>query len=240
MWDRATRRSCSFPDGVRCSWTPAGSVRCSGFDVGARVLAPALWASGVRRLDALLLTHGDPDHLGGAPRDDVVTSARGGVGGCSGATRTGRCARCGNTPAHWRPSGAPYRRGRGSLRRREVRALHPPLPTGSGQKVRNDDSVVLEMMYGDVAVLLLGRHRRRQVEQSVVAAADARPPACRESRAPRQPDVQLAGVAGELAPSVAIVSCGRGNTFGHPAPRSCGGSKLSGRGCIARTWTAKS
>jgi beta-lactamase superfamily II metal-dependent hydrolase len=37
-----------------------------GFDIGARVLAPALWARGVRGLDDLLVTHGDPDHIGGA------------------------------------------------------------------------------------------------------------------------------------------------------------------------------
>ena len=37
-----------------------------GFDLGARVLAPALWARGVHAADALLLTHGDPDHIGGA------------------------------------------------------------------------------------------------------------------------------------------------------------------------------
>ena len=37
-----------------------------GFDIGARVLEPALWARGVSSLSALLLTHGDPDHSGGA------------------------------------------------------------------------------------------------------------------------------------------------------------------------------
>jgi len=37
------------------------------FDIGARVLAPALWARGVRTLGELLVTHGDPDHIGGAP-----------------------------------------------------------------------------------------------------------------------------------------------------------------------------
>ena len=38
-----------------------------GFDIGARVVEPALWARGVSSIDTLLLTHGDPDHIGGAP-----------------------------------------------------------------------------------------------------------------------------------------------------------------------------
>src|SRR6185503_3274450 len=36
-------------------------------DIGSRVVAPALWARGVRSLQTLLVTHGDPDHIGGAP-----------------------------------------------------------------------------------------------------------------------------------------------------------------------------
>ena len=36
------------------------------YDVGARVVGPAIWARGIGWLDALLLTHGDPDHIGGA------------------------------------------------------------------------------------------------------------------------------------------------------------------------------
>ena len=37
-----------------------------GFDIGSRVVEPALWARGVSSLGTLLLTHGDPDHIGGA------------------------------------------------------------------------------------------------------------------------------------------------------------------------------
>jgi beta-lactamase superfamily II metal-dependent hydrolase len=32
-----------------------------------RVVAPVLRNAGIRRLDSLALTHGDPDHIGGAP-----------------------------------------------------------------------------------------------------------------------------------------------------------------------------
>lgn len=37
-----------------------------GFDAGARVVVPSLRALGVARLDALVLSHGDHDHAGGA------------------------------------------------------------------------------------------------------------------------------------------------------------------------------
>lgn len=36
-------------------------------DVGRRVIAPALWARGVRHLDAVLLSHADADHYDGLP-----------------------------------------------------------------------------------------------------------------------------------------------------------------------------
>ena len=50
----------------RCSSTPAGSAADRRFDIGDRVVAPVLRQAGVRRLDTLVLTHGDADHIGGA------------------------------------------------------------------------------------------------------------------------------------------------------------------------------
>ena len=55
-----------FPDGRRWLVDAGGLPGSQTFDVGARVVAPALWARGTGRLDALVLTHGDPDHVGGA------------------------------------------------------------------------------------------------------------------------------------------------------------------------------
>jgi competence protein ComEC len=45
----------------------AGGVMGEGFDVGARVVAPFLWHEWVGNLDALVLTHPESDHVGGAP-----------------------------------------------------------------------------------------------------------------------------------------------------------------------------
>ena len=83
--------------------------------------------------------------------------------------------------------------------------------------MRNDDSVVLEVRYGDVAVLLLGdvgggieraiatqltpaKHRILKV-----AHHGSRTSSSRELLESWRPDI-------------AIISCGRGNSFGHPAP----------------------
>ena len=55
----------NLPSGHSLLVDAGGTVRGS-FDVGGRVVSPVLWNAGVRRLDYLVLTHGDPDHIGGA------------------------------------------------------------------------------------------------------------------------------------------------------------------------------
>ena len=77
-----------FPDRSSLLVDAAG-ILGSTFDVGERIVAPALWALGVRRLDRFVLTHGHPDHIGGAaaivrdfrPREvwEGVPSASGGA-----------------------------------------------------------------------------------------------------------------------------------------------------------------
>ncbi|HUS25702.1 MAG TPA: DNA internalization-related competence protein ComEC/Rec2 [Candidatus Binatia bacterium] len=45
----------------------AGPAFADGFDAGESVVAPWLLRAGLRRVDALLLSHGDNDHAGGVP-----------------------------------------------------------------------------------------------------------------------------------------------------------------------------
>ncbi len=53
-----------FPGGK--SWLVDGGGTYSGrYDVGLGTVAPALWALGVDRLDLVVATHRDPDHVGG-------------------------------------------------------------------------------------------------------------------------------------------------------------------------------
>lgn len=55
----------TFPDGRRMLIDGGGSYRAGGMDPGERLLAPALWSRGIRRIDYLVLSHPHPDHLKG-------------------------------------------------------------------------------------------------------------------------------------------------------------------------------
>lgn len=48
------------------AWLIDAGTRFAGFDAGRAVVVPALRAEGVHRLDALIVTHADLDHAGGA------------------------------------------------------------------------------------------------------------------------------------------------------------------------------
>jgi len=95
--------------------------------------------------------------------------------------------------------------------------LHPPAPDWERRRVRNDDSVVLEIVHGDVALLLLGDVgedvERRILPFLTPARIRILKVAHHGSRTSTSADL-----VERWRPDVALVSCGRGNSFGHPAP----------------------
>ncbi|HEY6361558.1 MAG TPA: DNA internalization-related competence protein ComEC/Rec2 [Vicinamibacterales bacterium] len=193
--------------------TPFGS---DGFDIGARVLAPALWARGVRRLHALLVTHGDPDHLGGGRSVLADFAPAYAWEGIPVSRHTAlqewiADARTRGIPVVPRLAGEQF-----SLGRTRVRVLHPPPADWERPRVRNDDSVVMEVVFGEVAMLLTGdisaeierallpRLTHARIRILKVAHHGSRTSSSRE-------------LLDGWRPQIALISCGRGNTFGHPA-----------------------
>jgi competence protein ComEC len=99
----------------------------------------------------------------------------------------------------------------------EIRVLHPPLPEWERQRVRNDDSVVLELRMGDVAIVLPG-DVGREGEQAALRHLRRAPLVVLKAAHHGSATSSTAELLDALAPSLVIFSAGRSNRFGHPAP----------------------
>jgi competence protein ComEC len=191
--------------------TPFGS----SFDVGGRVLAPALWARGFRSLDEMVVTHGDPDHLGGAlTLLELFRPARlwEGVAVPRHAPTAAVRAAAGERGIHTDVLRAGHEVIWGKAR---VRVLHPPEPDWERTRVRNDDSIVLEVVYGEVAFLLTG-DISAEIEREILPQLS--PATTRVLKIAHHGSRTSSSTAllETWRPQLALISAGRGNSFGHP------------------------
>jgi competence protein ComEC len=204
-----------FPTGEAMTIDSGGGP--GAFDVGDRVVTPAVWALGERRLTWLAVTHDDGDHIGGAVSLTTTFQPREVWEGVPvvvhpGWQRWRATAR--STGAVWRPLQTGDRLEVGPV---TIEVRNPPLPDWERRRVRNDDSLVLLVRYGDVDLLLAG-DVGADVEAGLLAGVA--PGALRVlkvahhgSRTSTSPALLAA-----FRPQIALVSAGRGNVFGHPAP----------------------
>ncbi|HXG55398.1 MAG TPA: ComEC/Rec2 family competence protein [Vicinamibacterales bacterium] len=205
-----------LPDGT-VLLIDTGGLAGTSFDIGGRVVVPALRALGVRELHALVLTHGDPDHMGGAAA--VVERFRPsnvweGVPVPPHEGLKALIVRAASMHAVWRTVRPGDVERAGGV---EIRVLHPPPPDWERQRVRNDDSVVLEIRYRDVSILLpgdIGRDVERLLARSLQLAPTVVLKAAHHGSATSSSDEFLDAVK----PRAVVFSTGRGNRFGHPAP----------------------
>ena len=116
-----------------------------------------------------------------------------------------------------------------------IEVLNPPLPDWERQRVRNDDSLVLRLRYGDVEMLLTG-DVGAETERALALDGERRASSHPEGRPPRQPHARRRqGFSSATYRRVALISAGRGNPFGHPAPdvverlRAIGAQSVSNR-----------
>jgi len=211
-----------FPNGRTMLVDAGGRPAGSRFDVGARVVGPALRAHGIRRLDYLVVTHADADHIGGAAAiveefgpGEVWTGVP--VAGDTATAELRRAAAA--VGAAWRVLQRGDRQAFGAV---DVAVLHPPPPDWERQRVRNDDSVVLAVTFGGVRVLLtgdIGAGVEAEVAAELARATAETPTAMTVLK------VAHHGSAGATMlpfldatrPAIALVSAGLDDPFGHPA-----------------------
>jgi len=190
------------------------------YDAGEKRVLPWLRAHGARRVEAMVLTHPHVDHIGGA-----AAVMRG--------MPVGRLIEPGlpfGTPVYLGVLKTAEARGVAWSAARQDRVLRIdgieldflwPTPGALDAPAdANDVSAVIELRYGAFTALLTG-DAPASVEQALVARYGDR----------LRADVYKAGHHGSrtassealletVRPSLAVISCGRRNKYGHPAPET--------------------
>jgi competence protein ComEC len=208
----------TFPNGRTLMVDSGARSRTGSFDIGERVLGPALRARGLVRLDYLAITHGDPDHIGGAAalvRDFAPREVWYGVPVPSDESTRELQSVASRAHAAWRTV---QRGDRLEIGGAEIVALHPPPPDWERQRVRNDDSLVLELRVGDVSILLTG-DITREVEHALVPSLALRPLVILKAPHHGSSTSSSTALLATTRPAVALFSAGRGNPYGHPVPQ---------------------
>ena len=183
----------------------------STFDIGEAVISPYLWSRSIRRLRALALTHGDSDHISGAPavlrnfRVDELWLADGLEDEALGDVLAVAAER-GTRVVRKRAGESDEIAGVRIETLNDARAA---------EASSNDRSLVLLATYGATDLLLTG-----DVERAAERTLLDRLPASRAgvlkvahhgSRTSTDP-----AVVGRFRPALAVISAGANNGFHHP------------------------
>ncbi len=178
----------------------AGARYPSGFDLGDAVVLPSIHALGIRRLDALMISHGDNDHAGGARAvAKAFPQARRLAG--EPARMPVPMAQC-VAGQSWQWDGVHFR------------VLSP----GPGGGDRDNDSSCVLLIEGRGGRVLLAGDISSKVEPAVAAVLGVGPPPLLVVPHHGSKTSSSAAFIAALRPPLALVSAGWRNRFGHPRP----------------------
>jgi competence protein ComEC len=208
----------AFPNGqtllVDGGGVPSYSGRRSALDTGEDVVAPYLWTRGIRRVDAIAVSHFHEDHAGGVPSlirafrpREIWTGPRHEP---EVAGRVIEAARGLGIPLRELAAGDGFRFGGAT-----IAVLAPAGYSTDAEGASDQDSLVLRVSLGSRSFLLTG-DMPPETEQSLVGSgALLRTDVL---KVPHHGSRPSAGepMLGRLRPSLALISAGFQNPYGHP------------------------
>jgi len=176
----------------------AGPAKLGGFDAGESVVVPALHAVGIRKLDRIVVSHGDSDHAGGLaavqkayPAASVLASEG------SLKTKSIPCLR----EEKWEWDGVSFE------------FLHPP---AFFPYLANESSCVLRIEAGGHVALLtgdIGKHIESRLVKEQPEKIDADVMLVPHHGSETSSSAEFLDV---VSPSLALIASGADNRFGHP------------------------
>jgi competence protein ComEC len=217
----------TYPNGRTMVVDTGGASLTGDFDIGDRVIGPTLRARSLLRVDYLAVTHGDPDHIGGARslvHDFSPMEVWWGVPVANHEPTAIVRRAADRMRSTWRTL---QRGDRFEIGGVEVRVHHPPPPDWERQRVRNNDSLVLELRLGRVSVLLTG-DIGTEVERELLATVDLLPLVVLKVPHHGSATSSSEEFVATLKPAVALFGVGRNNMYGHPVPAVLGRYQRAG------------
>lgn len=214
-----------------------GGMVGSPVDLGERVVAPVLRAKRIARVSVVVLSHPHPDHFGGLVHgldrvrvSQVWDSGQGELQAAGGGYAAFLEAQRERGTTVLRPALLCGIHAFGDVRI-EVLA---PCPDITPDRGANDNSLVLRVRYRSTSLLFVGDAEHEEEADLLAGGQDLSANLLKVGHHGSRTSTSPAFLAA-VHPSVAVVSCGVRNRFGHPHPNTLASLRVPPELLVERT-----